>query len=183
MYMADKIDQAVVFAMQKIFANVSGCPQEEKIEAAYKSVIADNHKLQQRLNHELQRNLTQLESLRLEIGKALIGESIYTQEDLSTAITTLRQRISDIQEKLESLKKDDAEKRAISDSIIPAYKQFKTWAEEFDAAPFEMKKMIANQLFSRVEIGKGYEINLELDITFKTFCDEWTSIQRLTAIA
>ena len=183
MYMADKIDQAVVFAMQKIFANVSGCPQEEKVEAAYKSVIADNHKLQQRLNHELQRNLTQLESLRLEIGKALIGESIYTQEDLSTAITTLRQRISDIQEKLEALKKDDAEKRAISDSIIPAYKQFKTWAEEFDAAPFEMKKMIANQLFSRVEIGKGYEINLELDITFKTFCDEWTSIQRLTAIA
>ena len=78
---------------------------------------------------------------------------------------------------------EDAAQKAISDSIIPAYKQFKTWAEEFDGAPLEMKKMIASQLFSRIEIGKGYEIHLELDTTFQTFCDEWTSIQKLTAIA
>lgn len=182
-YIAEKIDQAVMNAMRKLFANISGCPQEDKIQAAYKSVIAGNHKLQQKLNHELQRDMTQLESLRLEIGKALIGESVYTQEDLSTAITTLRKKISDNQEKLEFLKQEDEAKKAISDSILPAYRQFKTWAEEFDGAPLEMKKMIASQLFSRVEIGRGYEIHLELDTTFKTFCDEWTSIQQLTAIA
>ena len=182
-YIADKIDKAVMSAMQKIFSNVSGCPQEAKIEAAYKSVIAGNNKLQQKLNYELQRDMTQLESLRLEIGKSLIGESVYSQEDLATAITSLRKRISDAQEKLESLRQDNAAKKAISDSIIPTYRQFKTWAEEFDGAPLEMKKMIASRLFSRVEIGKGYTINLELDIAFKTFCDEWVSIQKLTAIA
>jgi len=182
-YIADKIDKAIMKAMRTIFANISGCPQEEKIAEAYKSVIASNHKLQQKLNYELQRDTTQLESLRLEIGKALIGESVYTQEDLATAITALRKKISDNQEKLEELKQEDAAKKAISDNIIPAYRQFKTWSEEFDAAPLEMKKMIASQLFSRIEIGKGYEIHLELDTTFKTFCDEWVSIQQITAIA
>jgi DNA invertase Pin-like site-specific DNA recombinase len=182
-YIADKIDKAIMKAMRTIFANISGCPQEEKIVEAYKSVIAGNHKLQQKLNYELQRDTTQLESLRLEIGKALIGESVYTQEDLATAITALRKKISDNQEKLEELKQEDAAKKAISDNIIPAYRQFKTWSEEFDAAPLEMKKMIASQLFSRIEIGKGYEIHLELDTTFKTFCDEWVSIQQITAIA
>ena len=119
----------------------------------------------------------------LEIGKALTGDSVYNQEDLATAITTIRKRITDAQEQLEKLKQEDAAKKAISDSIIPAYRQFKTWAEEFDEAPLEMKKMIASQLFSRIEIGKGYEIHLELDTTFQTFCDEWASIQQLTAIA
>ena len=182
-YLADRIDRAVMTAMRKIFESISGCPQEEKIEAAYKSVIAGNHKLQQKLNYELQRDMTQLESLRLEIGKALTGDSVYNQEDLATAITTIRKRITDAQEQLEKLKQEDAAKKAISDSIIPAYRQFKTWAEEFDEAPLEMKKMIASQLFSRIEIGKGYEIHLELDTTFQTFCDEWASIQQLTAIA
>lgn len=182
-YIADKIDKAIIKAMRTIFANISGCPQEEKIAEAYKSVIAGNHKLQQKLNYELQRDAAQLESLRLEIGKALIGESVYTQEDLATAISALRKKISDNQEKLEELKQEDAGKKAISDNIIPAYRQFKTWSEEFDAAPLQMKKMIASQLFSRIEIGKGYEIHLELDTTFKTFCDEWVSIQQITAIA
>ena len=90
-------------------------------------------------------------------------------------------RSMECQAQLEALKQEDAAQKAVSESIIPAYQQFKTWAEEFDSAPFEMKKMIANQLFSRVEIGKGYKIRLELDATFKTFCEEWFAIQNLEA--
>lgn len=73
----------------------------------------------------------QLETLRLEIAKALTGESVYSQEDLTTAISTLRKKVADAQSQLDELKREDAEKKAISNSIMPAYKQFKTWAEEF----------------------------------------------------
>ena len=37
--------------------------------------------------------------------------------------------------------------------VTPAYKQFKSWAEEFDSATMEQKKMIACQLLKRVEAG------------------------------
>lgn len=144
-------------------------------------MVAGNQKQQQRLAYEIHKATTQLESLQLEIGKALTGDSVYSQEDLATAITTLKKKISDSQEKLETLKQDEFAKLANSNSILPVYGQFKTWSEEFDSAPLEMKKMIACQLFSRIEIGKGYEIKLELDATFKNFCDEWASIQELTA--
>ena len=181
-YIAEKIDEAIMKVMREIFANISGCPQEEKIEAAYCNMVANNHKTQQKLNLELQKNRTQLEALRLEIGKTLTGESVYDKEDLANMITVLRGKITSTEAQLESLKQEDAAQKAVSESIIPAYQQFKTWAEEFDSAPFEMKKMIANQLFSRVEIGKGYKIRLELDATFKTFCEEWVSIQNLEAV-
>ena len=180
-YIAEKIDEAIMKVMREIFANISGCPQEEKIEAAYRNMVANNHKTQQKLNLELQKNRTQLDALRLEIGKTLTGESVYDKEDLANMITVLRSKITSAEAQLEALKQEDAAQKAVSESIIPAYQQFKTWAEEFDSAPFEMKKMIANQLFSRVEIGKGYKIRLELDATFKTFCEEWFAIQNLEA--
>ena len=180
-YIAEKIDEAIMKVMREIFANISGCPQEEKIEAAYRNMVVNNHKTQQKLNLELQKNRTQLDALRLEIGKTLTGESVYDKEDLANMITVLRSKITSAEAQLEALKQEDAAQKAVSESIIPAYQQFKTWAEEFDSAPFEMKKMIANQLFSRVEIGKGYKIRLELDATFKTFCEEWFAIQNLEA--
>ncbi len=182
-YISDKIDQAVTNAMRAIFANISGNPQEDKIAIAYKRVIAGNHKQQQKLTCEIQKDTDQLETLRLEIGKALAGESVYSQEDLAMAIQTLRKKISDAQEKLETLKIEDTAKMAASSSILPIYGQFKSWAEEFESAPLEMEKMIASHLFARIEIGKGYEIHLEMDSSFKSFCDEWASIQQLTAIA
>lgn len=180
-YIAEKIDEAIMKVMREIFANISGCPQEEKIEAAYRNVIANNHKTQQKLNLELQKNRAQLDALRMEIGKTLTGESVYDKEDLANMITVLRGKITSAEAQLEALKQEDAAQKAVSESIIPAYRQFKTWAEEFDSAPWEMKKMIANQLFSKVEIGKGYKIRLELDATFKTFCEDWISLQTLEA--
>ena len=149
-YIAEKIDEAIMKVMREIFANISGCPQEEKIEAAYRNVIANKHKTQQKLNLELQKNRTQLDALRMEIGKTLTGESVYDKEDLANMITVLRGKITSAEAQLEALKQEDAAQKAVSESIIPAYRQFKTWAEEFDSAPWEMKKMIANQLFSKV---------------------------------
>lgn len=182
-YNADKIDQVVIEAMRAIFARISGCPAEEKIQAAYRQALASNHQMQKKLELDLQKDKAQLDSLRMEIGKVLTGESIFTQDDLMIAINTLKNRVEETESKLVELKAEDAEKKTISDGIIPAYRQFKSWAEEFEDAPWEAKKMIANQLFSRVEIGKGYTIHMVMNMTYKQFCDEWADPQDTTAIA
>ncbi len=43
------------------------------------------------------------------------------------------------------------------------------------------KKMIASQLFSRVEIGKGYKIHLEMNMTYRQFCEDWLGEADFTA--
>ena len=67
--------------MREIFSNISGCPQEEKIQEAYKNAMSSNHATQKKLEFELQKNRKQLEILRGEIAKSLTGDSIYTSED------------------------------------------------------------------------------------------------------
>ena len=183
-YKSDKIDAAVIAVMRNIFANINGCPQEEKIQSAYKKMMVENEQMQKKLTYQLQKDQSLLTTLQSEIAKALTGESVYQPDDLSIAIKNLRAKIDDTEKKLIVLKNEEFEKKAISNNIIPSYQKFRTWAEEFESASLEVKKMIASQLFSRVEIGKGYQIRLELNITFQQFCEEWATPSIIqTAIA
>ena len=129
--------------------------------------------MQKKLEMELLKNREQLEKLQLEIGKALTGDSFYSPEDLSQAIQTLKGRTADAEMKLAGLRTEEKQKKQGVDMVTPAYNRFKSWAEEFDTASLEQKKMIACQLFDRIEIGKGYKISVRMNITYQQFCCEW----------
>lgn len=62
------------------------------------------------------------------------------------------------------------------EAVLPVYRQFKTWAEEFDSADLEQKKMIANQLFDHIELGKNYKITMHVNVIYEQFCSGWTKI-------
>ena len=129
--------------------------------------------MQKKLDLELTENGEQLTKLQLEIAKALTGDSIYSPEDLSQAIQTIKQRITEAQEKLSGLRDEEVQKKQSIDFITPNYRQFKSWAEEFDTASLEQKKMIACHLFKRIEVSRGYHIAVELNVSYQQFCSEW----------
>ncbi len=174
-YNADRIDRVILNMLQEVFSRITGCPEEEKIQSAYRKMMAANHALQHRLEQELQRNRKQLEALRCEIARVLSGDSIFSQEDLTASLQKLKTDIAEAEEKLSQLKDEDAQKKAVADQVIPAYQQFKTWAEEFEEASFENKKMIANRLIQRVEVSRGYRLKIEWNLTYRQFMEGWTT--------
>ena len=91
----------------------------------------------------------------------------------ATALRTLREKLDAETKELEKLKAEEADEKRTNDMIIPAYRQFKTWSVEFEESSFEAKKMIAGQLFRRIEVRKDYEITYELNLTYAKFCEEW----------
>ena len=133
--------------------------------------MAANHAMQKKLETELQKNVKQLESLRGEIAKSLVGESIYNKEDLSLALDGIKAKITENEQSLVKLKDEDNRKKLLADSVVPAYRQFKSWSEEFEDASMETKKMIACKLFSRVEVGKGYKVRIVMNMTYRQFVD------------
>ena len=173
-YNAKKVDAEILELMRSMFARISGCPEEEKIASAYKKTMEANHKRQQQLDSSLKKKQKQLEALRNEISKSLIGESMFNSEDLHASLETLRKTIAEESEELKKLQEEDSVKKEASDSIVPAYRQFRSWADEFEAASWEKKKMIACQLFSRIEIGKGYKIHVVINMTYQQFLSEWS---------
>lgn len=172
-YQADRVDEVICQIIRQIFSCMQGAPEEEKLQMLFKKQMAGNRATQKKLSLELEKNKEQLSKLQLEIGKTLTGDSIYSPEDLSQAIQTLKSRIAEAEKQLQALQEEEAEKKRGIDLITPAYNQFKSWADEFDTATIEQKKMIACQLFKRIEVGRDYKITVELNMTYQQFCSEW----------
>ena len=49
------------------------------------------------------------------------------------------------------------------------YEQFISWADEFDNASQERKKMIICTLFKEITVGKGYKIEILMDSSYEQF--------------
>lgn len=182
-YQADRVDEVVRQIIRRIFSCMDGAPEEEKLQALFKRQMAGNRATQKKLDLELTKNREQLTKLQLEIGKTLTGDSIYSPEDLTQAIQTIRSRIAEAEEKLAELKAEEEQKKRGIDLITPTYNQFKSWADEFDTATLEQKKMIACHLFKRIEIGRDYKISVELNMSYQQFCTEWSEGRFFTTAA
>ena len=172
-YQAKIVDEKVSGLVQKIFSGIKGAPEEERLRKSLKNQMAANRAKQKNLRFQLKKDEKQLEKLQLEIANTLTGDSFYTPEDLSQAIQILKDRILDNQAALTELEREEREETERTQKVIPAYKEFKSWADEFDTASLEQKKMIVCQLFRRIEISRGYKITVEMNMTYQQFCDEW----------
>ena len=181
-YQAEKVDGMVSQTIREIFKSMSGAPEEEKIQDLFQRRIAGNRAMQKKLNFELGKHREQLTKLQMEIAKTLTGDSLYSPEDLTQAIQTVKKRIEESEIQLERLKEEEAQKKQGIEMVTPAYKQFKSWAEEFDSATLEQKKMIACQLLKRVEVGRDYKISVELNMTYSQFCNEWNANEFLDTL-
>ena len=115
-YDSERIDRAVLKAMSQIFASISGCPEEEKIEQAQRKVTAEFSHQKKRLEDQIRKDTKQLESLRSEIVKALAGESDFSGEDLATALRTLREKLDAETKELEKLKAEEADEKRTNDT-------------------------------------------------------------------
>lgn len=172
-YLADRIDEMVEKTMKAIFDGMKGAPDEEKLQALLKRQMASNRATQRKLETDLAKKREQLTKLQLEIGKSLTGDSVYTADDLSQAVRVIREAITEEEDRLLSLKEEEETRRQGVNMTGSSYHQFKSWAEEFDSATLEQKKMVVCSLFKRIEIGRDYQVSAELNITYAQFCEEW----------
>ena len=141
-YIAAKVDKAVSQIMRQVFEGMDGAPEEEKYKEILKKQQAAHTASRRKIIFELEKNKKQLEVLQTEIGKTLLGESIYTPEDLKEAIKVVKARVADGEERLEKLDSEMSRKKEMTEAVLPAYRRFKSWSEEFDTASLEQKKMI-----------------------------------------
>lgn len=172
-YRADIVDGIITDMIHKIFSCVEGAPEEEKLQVLLKRKIAANKAGQKKLNIDLEKDRKQLDKLQLEIGKLLTGESSFNINDLNNAINLLKTKIEESERKLFELQSEEQKQMSGIETIMPEYHQFKSWADEFDQASLEQKKMIACQLFTKIEVGRDYNVFVELNLTYKQFCSEW----------
>ena len=162
-----------------ILSQISDAPDEVELRKEYNKEIQKCRAKQIKLGTELKKYQKQYDKLNEEIANTLIGESFYSPEQLSTSLTMVQQRIDVINQQLEKISNEMELKKASMEKVRPMYEMFKGWAEEFMQASIEQKKMIISQIISRIEIGKGYKLNITLNMEYEQFCKGWNGLNNI----
>lgn len=160
-----------------IFSRITDAPDEMVLQRKYNKEISSCKARETKLNMELRKYTGQLDKLNAEIADSLTGDSVYSPEQLSSAINGITAKIDETKLQLEAVRNEMAGKKASMEKVKPAYERFSGWAEEFKLASTERKKMIISQLVSRIEISKGYKINIVLNLDYERFCEGWDELE------
>ena len=59
--------------------------------------------------------------------------------------------------------------QAMLDALNAQYDDIISWADMYDSASMEAKKMIVNCLIRRVEVYRGYKLHIDFNIDFTQF--------------
>lgn len=181
-YRADQVDAIVSEFMRNLFEMLKSSPDEELLERAFKRQNDADRANRKKAEQDLQKSCVQLEELQLEIGRSLTGDSIFSKADLSTAIQSLKLHIDECKKQLSEFEVKEEQGKDTLEKFRPAFSRFKSWADEFDNATLEQKKMIAGQLFKRVEVGRDYKIHIVMNMTYRQFCEQWQETPELSAV-
>lgn len=170
-YRAEKIDNAVLVVLEDLFRKIKEIPQSKALERRYKLQVSGCNERYKKANAEVEKLSNQLRTLKLEIGKALVGESTFTAEQLSEAIKVTQNKLSEATLGMEKIKSQLDNKKEAMGKLSYHYESFLSWANEFENSPLEQRKMIACQLIRQVLVSAGYNIKIEFDMDYQQFCE------------
>ena len=103
--------------------------------------------------------------------KCLDGTSNFTEDMIAKQIRRYQQELDDAKAEYAELQNARLNEAAEIRKLRTYYDDFKGWAEEFDTAPLEMKRMILSHLIDRVEVGRKYQVIVKFNMKYRQFLE------------
>ena len=170
-YMAERIEPVICQLAMEFLDKIKSIPKKTALKKRYDKQIESCKRLKSELVKDKEKNTKQLDVLKGEIPNALVGESAFSIQDLSSSIEILKEKISKIEEDIEHCERTLQERNNALKAIDYNYEECLSWAEIFKDAPHDKKKMILSHIFSEIRIGKGYEIEVVYNMTYQQFLE------------
>lgn len=168
-YVASKVDQVVLEALYRCFELIKSTPKTAAVEKKYKAIVSQIRSEVRSLEKENNLLERKLKELTEEIASALLGDSKFTPDVLSMAIENTKNKLNENAAYLAQKRHQLSCKEEEMGKIDYHYDQFRSWADEFDSATPERKKMIICTLFKEINVGKGYEIEILMNGSYEQF--------------
>ena len=168
-YKAQMIDDVVLKVLHECFKKIKLTPKDAAIEKKYKAQIREMKREIEQLEKDTVKLKNKLSELASEIANALIGKSSFSEETLSMAIDNVKEKIAENINLIKVKQNQLDNKEADIQQLDYYYQQFVSWADEFDQATPERKRMIICTVFKEISVGKGYKIEILMDSTYEQF--------------
>lgn len=153
----------------------------------YEPIPADEQEQTEILHHTYSEQSAAATGLYVKASADFTAQLVYTDSDGSSQSKSIHVQISEdaaptqirrYQQELDDAKAEYAElqnarlnEAAEIRKLRTYYDDFKGWAEEFDTAPLEMKRMILSHLIDRVEVGRKYQVIVKFNMKYRQFLE------------
>ena len=131
--------------------------------------MEERKSLLQSVRGEYAKAAADLETLKGEVIKTIRGESTFSKELLGSLIAEAEAKCQELQENMETAQAAYDEGKAVLASLNAQYDDIITWADMYDTASMEARKMIVNCLIKRVEVYRDYKLHIDFNIDFEQF--------------
>ena len=168
-YVSTRIDAAVDAIVREYLARIKTTAKSVALERRYQTEIAEMKEQKRDVETEQKRCRDRLAQLSAEISNSLSGESAFTPDVLSMAIEDAKTKLQASKDKLAELNYGLNNSQGAMKKLDVYYEQFCGWAEEFENASLEQRKMIICQLVRDIRVSRGYELEIVLDMNYEQF--------------
>ena len=179
-YSAQKIEEAVLEIVRQYFSHFG-----KSVDAIWKE--------QQRLQIKqgsgarlkqaemgLAKLNAQYKKLREEMVKVLMGESVFDEATIKSMLDEKHEAIAKAETYMEELRVSAEDTEQKLQQLILQYRSISDWAEVFDAANNDEKKMILSRIIEKITVDKEYHLEIHFLITLDSFRREIEQLENAT---
>ena len=112
--------------------------------------------------------------------KVLMGESIFDEATIKSMLDEKQEAIAKAEAYLEKLRVSAEDTEQKLQQLILQYRSISDWAEVFDAANNDEKKMILSRIVEKITIDKEYHLEMHFLITLDSFRCEVEQLESAT---
>ena len=168
-YTAHILDGIIDKVVRQIFERMKAIPKSEIVNIRYREKMEERKALLKSAKSDYAKAAAELDTLRAEVIKSLRGESAFPQDLLSSLISDCETKCLEVQHTMEAAQAAYDEGQAMLDALNAQYDDIISWADMYDSASMEAKKMIVSCLIRRVEVYRDYRLHIDFNIDFEQF--------------
>lgn len=168
-YTAHTLDGIIDKLVRQIFERMKAVPKSEIVSIRCKEKMDERRALLRSIRADYTKATGELVMLRAEVIKSLRGESAFSQSLLGSLIADAETKCLEVQQQLEAAQAAYDEGQAVLASLNAQYDDIISWADMYDTASIEAKKMIVNCLIKRVDVYRDYKLHIDFNIDFEQF--------------
>ena len=164
-YQAERVDQVVEKLIRGIFERAKSIDESSLIRDQVHTASEDYQRQLKNAKAEQKKAAKELSKWEDLIMDSLEGKCVFTPEQVKKKLDQTQEKLSALNAQIQELAEDSLKAKSVADDIMAQHKQLLSWAEMFDDASREEKKVIASQLIKAVTLTRGYEMQVEFNIT------------------
>ena len=107
--------------------------------------------------------------MKSELVNALTGASAFSPELLNNVIEEQSQRCEELRAALNKAEKEYAESDSQLEVRSQQYDDLLEWSAAYETASVSAKKVIVARMIERVDVYRGYQLKLKLNISVEQF--------------